>query len=212
MTIKIRKLSPHEIESESFRIIETELGDHSFRAMEFPIIRRVIHATGDFSFSDLLHFHPLGVETGVEATIAGKNILVDVNMVASGINRDLLKRWGGEVLCGISDFDVSQLAKDKRITRSETAIEKYLLGNNVGIVAIGNAPTALLKTIEILGREPAQQPFLIVGVPVGFVNAAESKEMLMLNNHPFITCKGRKGGSPVAAAIINGLLQLAAKR
>lgn len=231
MNVTLQQIKPEAIEAESFRIIEDEIGDHGFDPATWAVVRRVIHASGDFSFAANLRFGPGAIAAGLAAIRAGKNILTDVNMTAAGISKNLLARWGGRVLCGVADPAVAQRAKAEGRTRSAVAIRE-LLPQNVGLVVIGNAPTALLQVMELLEpREPAggrQQvagpgerlrqagpgpdfPALVIGVPVGFVNAAESKELLAQKNYPFITCLGRKGGSPVAAAITNALLRLAAE-
>jgi precorrin-8X/cobalt-precorrin-8 methylmutase len=209
MNIILRQIKPHDIEAESFRIIDEEMGPHDFDPQTWPVVRRVIHATGDFSFAANLRFGAGAVAAGLTAIRAGKNILTDVNMTATGISSGLLARHGGRVLCGVAMPEVAEQARREGRTRSEVAISR-LLPENVGIVAIGNAPTALLLVMEQLAAmPPAQRPGLIVGVPVGFVNAAEAKELLAEKNYPHITCLGRKGGSPTAAAIVNALLRLA---
>ncbi len=208
MGVTIQKIGPMEIEAESFRIIEEELGPHSFDQQTFKIVQRVIHATGDFSFAENMRFSPECIDHGIGALRAGKNILTDVNMAATGISKNILAQWGGKVLCKVADKDIARKAKSLNKTRSELAIEQGLL-ENVGIVAIGNAPTALLKVLKCLeGKDSAECP-LVIGLPVGFVNAAESKELLSLTGLPYITSLGRKGGSPVAAATVNALLRLA---
>lgn len=208
MSVVIQKIGPQEIETESFRIIEEELGPHDFDQKTFKIVQRVIHATGDFSFAENIRFGTDAISLGLQAIQAGKNILTDVNMVAAGISKNLLAQWGGGVICKVADKTIADKAKSTNKTRSELAIEEGML-QNIGIIAIGNAPTALLKTIQILEqKDPASYP-LIIGVPVGFVNAAESKQLLNETKLPFITSLGRKGGSPVAAAITNALLRLA---
>ncbi len=220
---------PEEIEAESFRIIDTELGmPEKERSVSYPVVQRVIHATGDFSFAENMRFHSSAVETGIKAVRAGKNILVDVHMLESGINKTLLKKWGGKVICKISDPDIAELAKASGQTRTETAIERGAV-ENIGIVAIGNAPTALAKIMQIIedgieitdnsdshirGDRPLESvrpftPDLVIGLPVGFVNAAETKDTLAEKGYPFITSLGRKGGSPVAAATVNAILKLA---
>ncbi|MCK5545585.1 MAG: precorrin-8X methylmutase [Desulfobulbaceae bacterium] len=211
MIERIKKIAPQEIEAESFRIIEKELGAHDFTPPTFAVVRRVIHATGDFSFAETLSLHPDAIKAGIAAVRAGRNILTDVNMAASGVSKNLLAQWGGKVICGVSDPKVAELAKAKKITRSEAAIMQYL-DKNVGIVAIGNAPTALLKVMELVDEQPALRPDLVVGVVVGFVNAEESKDILLQKAYPFITCRGRKGGTPVAVAIVNAMLRLAGER
>ena len=203
----IQKIAPLEIEAESFSIIESEIGSTDFTAEEFAVVRRCIHATGDFSFADTMRFHPRAVEAGLEAIWAGRNILVDVNMAASGISKGLLEKFGGRVICRIVEPETVQRAKAEKLTRSEAAIERAV-EENIGIVAVGNAPTALLKTMAMIDRG-SFTPDLVIGVPVGFVNAAESKDILVERSYPFITALGRKGGTPVAVAAVNALLRLA---
>ena len=208
MPVTIKKIGPKEIEAESFRIIETELGPHEFDPKTFKIVQRVIHATGDFSFAENLRFSPGAVEQGISNLQQGKNILTDVNMVATGISKPLLQKWQNRVICNIADDTVAKQAQIANTTRAEMAIELGMQ-ENVGIIAIGNAPTALLKILEMFAREKPDFCPLIVGVPVGFVNAEESKALLNETELPFITSLGRKGGSPVAASIVNALIRLA---
>lgn len=209
---RIQKIAPGDIEGESFRMIEDEfyeqtgLAVDSFDSSEFALLRRAIHATGDFSFTSNIRFSQKSVEAGIAAIRAGKNILTDVNMAAAGISRKMLESFGGKVICKVAEADIAELAKKRHKTRSQTAIEEGLL-DNVGIVAIGNAPTALLSVMELIAAGKAK-PDLIVGVPVGFVNAPESKEILSEQDYPFITCLGRKGGTTVSVAIVNALLRL----
>ncbi len=210
MDVKIQKIKPAEIEAESFRIIAAELGPTSHSPAEFAVVQRVIHATGDFSFADNLRFSADAIPAAMAAIRAGKNILTDVNMAAAGVSKNILGKWGGRVVCKVADPEVAVRAKAEGKTRSEVAIELGLL-ENVGIVAIGNAPTALLKIMELIDLKAVPAPDLIIGVPVGFVNAAESKELLVRQPYAHITALGRKGGSPVAAAIVNALLRLAVK-
>lgn len=210
MVVTLQKVQPAEIEAESFRIIESEIGNHNLDEKTFAITRRVIHATADFSFLENLHFHPDAIERGISALRAGKNILTDVNMTAIGISKPLLASFGGQTLCKVAEPEVALEAQRRGQTRSETAIEAGL-DQNTGIIAIGNAPTALLQVMKLLETKPELTP-LIIGVPVGFVNAAESKDILAASKHCFITSLGRKGGSPVAASIINALLHLAKQK
>ncbi len=185
---------------------QTGLRQRDMSPEKFAIIRRVIHATGDFSFAKLLHFHPGAIEAGCEAIRSGKNILTDVNMAAAGISKTLLTPFGGKIICKVAEPEIARLALERGLTRSQTAIEEGML-DNVGIVAIGNAPTALITIMNLI-REGTIRPDLVVGVPVGFVNAPESKEILSEQDFPFITCNGRKGGSTVSVAIVNALLRL----
>lgn len=205
--VTLQQVAPQDIEAESFRIIERELGPTAFSAEEFAVVRRTIHATGDFSFAENLRFHPQAVAAGLAAIRAGKNILVDVNMAASGISANLLARFGGRVICRVAEPETAALAKANGTTRSDAAIVRSA-GDNIGIVAVGNAPTALLKAMALIGQG-VFVPDLVIGVPVGFVNAAESKALLAEQRYPFITALGRKGGTPVAVAAINALLRLA---
>ena len=205
--VTLQQIAPQDIEAESFRIIERELGPTAFSAEEFAVVRRTIHATGDFSFAENLRFHPQAVAAGLAAIRAGKNILVDVNMAASGISANLLARFGGRVICRVAEPETAALAKASGTTRSDAAIARST-GDNIGIVAVGNAPTALLKAMALISQG-VFVPDLVIGVPVGFVNAAESKALLAEQRYPFITALGRKGGTPVAVAAINALLRLA---
>lgn len=209
----LQQIKPLEIEAESFRIIEREFAGETGRAIddysreEFAVMRRVIHATGDFGFAGNLRFHPQAIVAGLAAIRAGKNVLTDVNMAAAGISRTYLGKFGGQVICRVGEPEVAVQASRLGLTRSETALA-LAADDNVGIVAIGNAPTALLALMELI-KAGTIRPDLVVGVPVGFVNAAESKELLSQKGYPFITALGRKGGSPVAVAIVNALLRLA---
>ncbi len=207
MSITIKKMAPGDIEAESFRIIESEIGEHSLNNEEFAIVRRVIHATADFNFLDTIKFHPKAITRGLEAIRRSQDIITDVNMSAIGISKPLLSSFGGKVHCRVADPEIAKQARLEGKTRSEVAIET-VLNDNIGIIAIGNAPTALLQVIKMLETRPELNP-LVIGVPVGFVNAAESKMLLAKSNHCYITSLGRKGGSPVAAAITNALLHLA---
>lgn len=214
MPATIKKIGPREIEAESFRMIEAELGPHDFDHDTFAVVQRVIHATGDFSFAENLRFSSGSMTHGIEALRRGKHILTDVNMVATGISKPLLTQWGNRVICTIGDEQVAHKAQKAGTTRAEMAVEQGM-ENDIGIVAIGNAPTALLQILKMHSKQesagaPAFFP-LVIGVPVGFVNAAESKTLLHESQLPFITSLGRKGGSPVAAAIVNALVRLAAQ-
>jgi len=209
---RITTIAPEEIEGESFRMIEEEFFQQtgktiaSFDPAEFAVLRRAIHATGDFSFADIIRFSSGSITAGIEAIRAGKNILTDVNMAAAGISRNMLDSFGGKVICKVAEPEIAKRAKKRNKTRSQTAIEDGML-ENIGIVAIGNAPTALLSVMELI-KEGVVKPDLVVGVPVGFVNAPESKEILSEQAYPYITCLGRKGGTTVSVAIVNALIRL----
>jgi precorrin-8X/cobalt-precorrin-8 methylmutase len=211
MAVKLQKVDPADIEKESFRIIASEFGPIDMDEPSFKIIQRVIHATGDFSFKENMRFSPGAIEAGLKNLRDGRDIVTDVTMVASGISKKLLSRWGGRVVCKVGDPDIADRARALNKTRSELAIEEALQ-DNVGIVAMGNAPTALIRTIALVKAMAPEKRPLIVGVPVGFVNAAESKQLLVEESDLYITSLGRKGGSPVAAAIVNALLHLCAQQ
>ncbi len=204
--VTLQKIAPQQIEAESFRIIEHELGPTNFSPEEFAVVRRAIHATGDFSFAENIRFHPQAITAGLAAIRAGKNILIDVNMGKSGISKAILTRFGGEVICRVAEAETVTKAKAEGTTRSDAAMTRSI-GNNIGIVAVGNAPTALLKVMQLI-EQGHFTPDLVIGVPVGFVNAAESKELLAEKTYPFITALGRKGGTPVAVAMVIALLRL----
>lgn len=211
--VEILKIKPEHIEQESFRIIEEEFEQHTGRSIstfskdEFSILRRVIHATADFSLADSIYFTGQSVANGVKAILNGKAIYTDVSMVASGISKVLTEKFNNRVFTLVHEPGVIQIAKEKGLTRSEAAIDR-LKGYDVGIVVVGNAPTALIRTIQAV-KEGVFKPELIIGVPVGFVNAVESKELLVESQLSAITIQGRRGGSPIAAAIVNALLKIA---
>jgi len=206
-----RPSGPKAIEKESFNIISGEADFSDIPADRLAIVKRVIHATADFEFKESLVFHPEAVRTGLDAIRAGRDILTDVEMVKTGINKRLLNRWGGTVLCNIHPSREEHGGSEGK-TRAEAGIEEALNArNNIGIIAIGNAPTALLKVIDLFGENPPPPPLpLVIGVPVGFVKALESKALLSTQTFPFITNLSRKGGTPVAVAIVNALLTMAA--
>ncbi|RAL26289.1 precorrin-8X methylmutase [Thermoflavimicrobium daqui] len=201
---------PHQIESLSFDIIKDELGDHPFSDEQFPVVQRVIHASADFDLGRSLLFHPQAIQAGIQAIRSGKPVVADVQMVQVGISKPRLAQFGGDVRVYISDPDVMEEAKRLGTTRAIVSMRKAVKEAEGGIFAIGNAPTALLELINLV-REGIANPGLIVGVPVGFVSAAESKEELAKLDIPFITNLGRKGGSPTAVAIVNALSLLATK-
>jgi precorrin-8X/cobalt-precorrin-8 methylmutase len=199
------------IEDRSFAIIDAEAGEHGLPAAEWQIVRRVIHATADFEFRSLMRFGPGAIPSGVRALTGGCAVLVDVKMIAVGLNERRLASYGCKVHSFISDDDVIAAATARDSTRAIESMRKaHRLGLLDGtIVAIGNAPTALLEVLRLVRDEDAR-PALVVGVPVGFVSAAESKQALVASPVPFIAAQGRKGGSPVAVAILHALLLLSA--
>ncbi len=206
-------LMPEEIEKRSFAILSEEAELNALSHEEQAVIKRVVHATADFGFIRNIALHRDAIEHGITMIREGKDILTDIEMVRTGVNGRTLKRFGGRVICGLSGLDAERYSVPGQ-TRSETAIELMFKENtNIGIVAVGNAPTALLKVIEILNRNGSDAAFpLVIGVPVGFVKALESKILLSLQRFPFITNISRKGGTPVAVAVVNALLKLADER
>jgi precorrin-8X/cobalt-precorrin-8 methylmutase len=202
---------PQEIEEKSFQIITEELGPHPFTEEQFPIVQRVIHASADFELGRSLVFHPNAVRSGIQAIRQGRAVVADVQMVQSGISKPRIAKFGGDVHVYISDQDVAKEAKQLNTTRAIVSVRKAVQMHPGAIFAIGNAPTALLELIRLV-KEGLANPSLIVGVPVGFVSAAESKEELMKLDIPFITNHGRKGGSPVAVAVVNAISLLAERQ
>uniref|UniRef100_UPI003FED77E7 precorrin-8X methylmutase n=1 Tax=Roseburia sp. TaxID=2049040 RepID=UPI003FED77E7 len=202
--MKIENYTPAEIEHRSFEIIEEELG-RELDPVQKPIIKRVIHTTADFSYADTLCFSDGAVEAGLAALREGCDIVTDTNMGKSGINKTRLAQYGGEVHCFMADEDVAKEAKSRSITRAVVSMEKSVTLGKDMIYAIGNAPTALIRLYELIA-EGRIHPKLIIGVPVGFVNVVEAKELIMTADVPYIVARGRKGGSNVAAAICNALL------
>lgn len=200
------------IEDTSFAIIDAEVGAHGFEPSAWEVVRRVIHATADFEFKDLMLFHRDAVSAGIAALRCGCPVLVDVKMITAGLNEDRLAAYGCAVHSFISDDDVIAAAKARDTTRAIEAMHKaHRLGLLDGaIVAIGNAPTALLALAQLV-RDASARPALVIGVPVGFVSAAESKDAIAELPTPWIVARGRKGGSAIAVAIIHALLLLSAK-
>ena len=202
--MNIQNLPPMEIEKESFRIITEELGDRTLDPEQAPILKRVIHTTADFDYADNLYFSPNAVALAKEAICGGATVVTDTQMALSGINKKALARFGGEVKCFMSDEDVAAAARAQGVTRARISMDKgAALGENV-IFAIGNAPTALIRLRELI--DGGYRPKLIIGVPVGFVNVVPSKELIIASPVPCIVARGRKGGSNVAASIVNALL------
>lgn len=204
------KLSPEEIEAESFRIIEAEVGDHGWPEAQWQVVRRAIHTSADFEYARSMIFSEGTIEKAVEALRSGAGIVTDTNMALAGISKSRLAPFRCALSCHVADSDVGALAKREGITRSVTAMRKAVLNPNNRIFVIGNAPTALFELLR-LTREGHARPTLIIGLPVGFVGAEESKKALAAADLgiPFITNIGRKGGSNVAAAVVNALAILA---
>lgn len=202
------------IEHDSFAIVDHEAGAHAYTDAQWQIVRRMIHATADFEFNGLTRFHPQAVQAGLEAIAAGAPIVADVEMIGAGLSRPRLAHFGVQTHQFISDADVIAAAHAENTTRAVQAMRKaQRLGLLQGaIVAVGNAPTALLEVVRLI-EDTALRPALIVGMPVGFVSAAESKEAAQrLEDIPWMITAGRKGGSTLVVAAIHALLALAEAR
>ncbi|NCB63013.1 MAG: precorrin-8X methylmutase [Clostridia bacterium] len=208
MKIELQKVAPMDIEARSMEIITAELGNRTFPALETPVVKRVIHTTADFDYADNLIFSPGAVEKGIAAIKAGCAIVTDTQMARSGVNKRVLEKFGGEAYCFMSDADVAAEAKERGVTRATVSMERAAALGRPVILALGNAPTALVRACELM-EEGKLSPALVIGVPVGFVNVVESKELLLTMEVPHIVARGRKGGSNVAAAICNAMLYLA---
>jgi precorrin-8X/cobalt-precorrin-8 methylmutase len=197
-----RHFPRHPIERESFSIIEKELGGLRFSQRELAVVKRVIHATADFDFKELLRFSPGAARAGIKAVVEGRNIVTDVRMVEAGIMREGLT---GRVLCFSSDRDVARAARTGAATRTALSMRKGARFMDGAIAVVGNAPTALRELLRLISEGEARSA-LVVGVPVGFVGAEEAKHELMRSDSEFITCMSKKGGTPVAVSIVNALI------
>jgi len=206
---KLQTRKGQSIEDESMEIIEREVGSHPYNELEWPIVRRIIHATADFDFAgeNKIVFHKDAITSGINALKNGCSIIADVNGVIGGLNKQNPKDFGNNLICNISDPDLAERAKQENKTRAQMSMRIAASEMNGGILVIGNAPTALLEVIKMI-REGVTKPALVIGIPVGFVSAAESKEELQTVDVPFITNTGRKGGSSCAASIVNALFKL----
>ena len=205
MKIELENVKPREIETRSFEIITQELGDRKLPADQELIIKRCIHTSADFDYADNLCFSENAVKKAMDAIKGGACIVTDTQMAKSGINKRALTRYGGEVFCFMSDEDVAAQAKENGTTRATASMDKAASLKQPLIFAIGNAPTALVRLYELI-EEKKIRPELIIGVPVGFVNVVQSKELIMQTDVPYIVARGRKGGSNIAACIVNALL------
>lgn len=201
----IEQIKPMDIEKRSFEMITELLGDRKLDPKNELVIKRVIHTSADFDYADNLVFSEHAVSRGIEALRGGCDIVTDTQMAKAGINKTILGKLGGEVHCFMSDPDVAAEAKARGITRAIVSMERAAKLEKPCIFAIGNAPTALISLHELILNKKID-PALVIGVPVGFVNVVESKEMILELPVPHIVARGRKGGSNVAAAICNALL------
>ncbi|MBL0699921.1 MAG: precorrin-8X methylmutase [Desulfosarcina sp.] len=201
-------MKPSEIETLSFKIIDKEAGEHNFSQKEWSIVRRMIHTSADFGYMKTVRFHHQAIEAGINAIQYGKTIITDTKMAMSGISKKRLDGFNVKIKCLISYAEVEKKAAEEKTTRAHAAVDAAVSDMEGGIYVIGNAPTALLHLIELIKTGKAA-PALVIGLPVGFVNAAESKAALIETDYPYITNIGRKGGSNIAASVINALANIA---
>lgn len=201
----IQFVKPDEIEARSMAIITEELGGRTWPEPEFSVIKRCIHTSADFDYADNLYFSENAADLGVALLKQGAFIITDTQMAAAGINKRRLADLGGSVHCFMADDDVAAEAKSRGITRSAICMERGAGVPGPKIFAVGNAPTALIRLYEMI-QEGRVRPDLIIGVPVGFVNVVESKELILKSGVPCIVARGRKGGSNIAATICNALI------
>lgn len=208
--MELKRVEPAQIEAMSMQIIRSEL-KHPLPPENEAVILRAIHTTADFDYAENLCFSPKAVERGVEALGRGTDIVTDTTMAMSGINKRVLAKFGGQVYNFIADPEVAAQAKARGITRAAVSMEHAAAMGKALIYAIGNAPTALVRLYELWQEGVLPAPALIIGVPVGFVNVVEAKELVMEMDCPWIVARGRKGGSNLAAAICNALLYTASQ-
>ncbi|SFQ47292.1 precorrin-8X methylmutase [Lachnospiraceae bacterium XBB1006] len=198
---------PGEIEKRSFAIIEEELSARGITLAkeEAPVTKRVIHTTADFSYAETMRYSQNAIRIARGLLAQGANVVTDTNMAKSGINKKLLAEYGGDVFCFMADEKVAKEARERGVTRATVSMERAAKLSGPTIFTIGNAPTALISLYEMMEKEEFRPDF-VIGVPVGFVNVVGAKELFLNSNVPYIINEGRKGGSNVAAAIVNALL------
>ena len=200
-------MKPEEIEDLSFKIIDKEAPPHHFSFDQWSIVRRMIHTSADFEYVKSVRFHKHAIARGLEAIKNGENIITDTNMARVGIRKSDLERFGTQVKCFMTDPEVGRIALKTGNTKAKAAVDAAIQDMENGIYVVGNAPTALLRLIELV-KEKKAKPALIIGLPVGFVNAAEAKANLIEMDYPYISNIGRKGGSNIAASVVNALAKL----
>ena len=208
MKVELQRVAPAEIEQRSMEIIASEMGPHTFTQEQLPIVKRCIHTSADFDYVKNLRFTAGAVEAGLAAIRGGCTIVTDTQMARSGINKKVLGKFGGQAVCFMSDEDVAAEAKARGETRATVSMERAAALEGPVILAIGNAPTALVRACELM-EAGKFSPALVIGVPVGFVNVVESKELLASMPGEHIVAMGRKGGSNIAATICNAMLYMA---
>ena len=209
--IHLEHVAPADIEARSMAIIEAGLKGRTFPPDELPVVKRCIHTSADFDYADNLVFSPGAVEAGVSAFLRGCTLVTDTQMARAGVNKGVLESFGGRAVCFMSDPDVAAEAKARGETRATVSMERAAALPGPVVLALGNAPTALIRACRLID-DGKLRPALVIGVPVGFVNVVESKELLLTLDVPHIVARGRKGGSNIAAAICNALLYMARDR
>ena len=199
---------PMDIENKSMEIIAPHLEGLNLNEAETKVYSRMIHASGDVDYAQVIRLHPKAIEVTQEALKRGANIYTDVEMVRTGINKKAFGRYGGKIECRVADPEIAEIAKREGITRSMAAMRAFGKELAGSIIAIGNAPTALFEVLR-LAKEENILPAVIIGIPVGFVGAADSKKLLAENTLvPYVTVEGTKGGSPIAASVVNAIMYL----
>ena len=204
---QIEEVKPREIEERSFAIISEELEERTFAPHTEQIVKRCIHTSADFDYADNLCFSQDAAVKAMEAIKRGVSVVTDTNMAKAGINKVSLGKYGGSVHCFMADADVAEAARLHGTTRASESMKKAAAMGEPFLYAIGNAPTALVTLYDLM-QEGQVKPELIIGVPVGFVNVVQSKELIMSSDIPYIVARGRKGGSNIAACIVNALLYM----
>ena len=199
---------PMDIENKSMEIIAPHLAGLNLSEAETKVYSRMIHASGDVDYAKVIRLHPKAIEATQEALKRGANIYTDVEMVRTGINKKAFGRYGGKIECRVADPEIADIAKREGITRSMAAMRAFGKELAGSIIAIGNAPTALFEVLRLAEKENIL-PAVIIGIPVGFVGAADSKKLLAENTLvPYVTVEGTKGGSPIAASVVNAIMYL----
>lgn len=199
---------PMDIENKSMEIIAPHLAELNLNEAETKVYSRMIHASGDVDYAKVIRLHPKAIEATQEALKRGANIYTDVEMVRTGINKKAFGRYGGKIECRVADPAIAEMAKREGITRSMAAMRTFGKALEGSIVAIGNAPTALFEVLR-LAEEEKILPAVVIGIPVGFVGAADSKKLLAENTLvPYVTVESTKGGSPIAASVVNAIMYL----
>ena len=211
MKVELERYLPNEIEKRSMELISQELGARVLPEENADIIKRVIHTTADFDYAENLVFSPAAAEAGVAALKKGAVIVTDTNMACAGVNKAACEKLGVRVVCYMAEAEIAEAAKRENTTRAAASMERAAKLPGPVVFAVGNAPTALIRLYELM-EDGLLDPALVIGVPVGFVNVVESKELILTAKAPYIVARGRKGGSNVAAAICNALLYRAVGR